>query len=78
LVGTAACSSIALRCLSDLDPDKLTPEMLDKIAEHLITKALGTNRPGLMAEVERRIEAGEEVTLETFAEDVTAGRPPRN
>jgi hypothetical protein len=27
--------------LLDIDPDKLSPEMLDKIAEHLIQKALG-------------------------------------
>ena len=35
--------------LSDLYPDNLTPEMLDKIAEHLIKKALGDN-PAVVAE----------------------------
>ena len=53
--------------LSDLDPDKLTPEQLDKIAE-LIQKALGNN-PVVVAEARRRIEAGETVTVEALTQD---------
>jgi hypothetical protein len=30
--------------LTDIDPDKLTPELLNKIADHLLKKALGDNR----------------------------------
>ena len=30
--------------LLDIDPDKLSPEMLDKIADHLLNKALGGNQ----------------------------------
>ena len=44
--------------LSDLDPDKLTLEMLDKIAEHMLKQALGDN-PQVVADVKRRLEAGE-------------------
>ncbi len=51
--------------LMDIDPDKLTPEMLDKIAEHLLNKALGGN-PQAAAEAKRRIEAGETVTVEAI------------
>jgi predicted PilT family ATPase len=29
--------------IQDIDPDKLSPEMLDKIADHLIAKALAQN-----------------------------------
>jgi len=39
----------------DIDPDKLTPAQLDKIAEHLIQKALGTNDPAI---VDRRSVLG--------------------
>jgi hypothetical protein len=55
--------------LSDLDPDKLTPEVLDKLADHLIAKALkekGLNNPEMVAEVGRRLEAGETVTVESL------------
>ena len=58
-----------------IDPDKLTPEMLDKIAEHLIQNALGSNgSPVAVADVKRRLEAGE--TVDVVCEDVTekAGR----
>jgi hypothetical protein len=58
--------------LSDLDPDKMTPEVLDKLADHLIQRALkekGLNSPEMVAEVGLRLEAGEtaesiEATLE--------------
>ena len=56
--------------LSDLDPGKLTPEVLDKLADHLIQKAL--KEKGLrcdaqaVAEVGRRLEAGETVTVESI------------
>jgi hypothetical protein len=44
--------------IQDIDPDKLTPEMLDKLAEHLINKALAGKSPEEAAETRRRIEAG--------------------
>ncbi|HEV8039689.1 MAG TPA: hypothetical protein VGP62_12550 [Bryobacteraceae bacterium] len=53
--------------LSDLDPAKLTPEVLDKLADHLIAKALkekGLHTPAMVAEVTKRLEAGETVTEE--------------
>jgi hypothetical protein len=62
--------------LSDLDPDKLTPEVLDKLADHLIAKALkekGLNNPEMVAEVGRRLEAGETVTVE----GLEAGQEPK-
>ena len=53
--------------LSDLDPDKMTPEMLDRIAEHLIQKALGPNATSeVVAETKRRLEAGETVTVDAI------------
>lgn len=60
--------------LLDLDPDKLTPAMLDKIAPHLIQKALGPNAtPEVIAETKRRLEAGE--TVDAVCEDVTDKEP---
>jgi len=50
--------------LSDLDADKLSPEILDKLAEHLIQKALAGKPPEMIEEARKRIEAGEEVTIE--------------
>jgi len=48
--------------IQDIDPDKLNPEMLDKIADHLIAKALAQSgiqaKPHTIAEIGRRIEAG--------------------
>jgi hypothetical protein len=60
--------------LMDIDPDKLTPEVLDKLADHLIQKALkekGLNSPEMVAEVGRRLEAGETVTVEALAQEQT-------
>jgi hypothetical protein len=60
--------------IQDIDPDKLSSEMLGKIADHLIEKAL--KGKGLrcdaqaVAEVGRRIEAGETVTVESLAQDL--------
>jgi hypothetical protein len=51
--------------IQDIDPNKLTPEMLDKIAEHLIQKALG-NKPAMVTEARRRLEAGEALTVEAI------------
>src|ERR1035438_363455 len=45
---------------SDLDPDKMSPELLDKIANRMIEQALGS---GAAAEVDRRLKAGESVEL---------------
>jgi hypothetical protein len=55
--------------LLDLDPAKLTPEILDKLADHLIAKALkekGMHTPEMVAEVTKRLEAGETVTEEVL------------
>jgi hypothetical protein len=50
--------------IQDIDIDKLSPEMLDKIADHLINKALAGQPKELVEEAKRRIEAGEAVTIE--------------
>ena len=52
--------------LMDIDPDKLTPAQLDKIAEHLIQKALAGKPEAMVAEARRRLEAGETVTVEAI------------
>src|ERR1022692_2427202 len=57
--------------LMDIDPDKLTPAQLDKIAEHLIQKALAGKPEAMVAEARRRLEAGEAVTVEALAEEMT-------
>src|ERR1035438_4189978 len=49
--------------LMEMDPDKLSPEMLDKIADHLLKKALGDN-PVTIRSAQRLIEAGENPTIE--------------
>jgi hypothetical protein len=44
--------------LMDLDSDKMTPEILDKLDDHLIAKALkekGLNSPEMVAEVAKRL-----------------------
>jgi hypothetical protein len=64
--------------LLDLDPDKLTPQILDKLADHLIAKALkekGLNNPDMVAEVTKRLEAGETVTEEDLT-DLEKEREP--
>jgi hypothetical protein len=50
--------------LWETDPDKMTPDQLDCIAEHLIQKALAGKPPEMVEEARRRIEAGEMVTIE--------------
>jgi hypothetical protein len=57
--------------LMDIDPDKLTPAQLDRIAEHLIQKALTGKPEAMVAEARRRLEAGETVTVEALAEEMT-------
>ena len=39
--------------------EDMTPEMMDKLADHLLKRALGDN-PAVIAEVDRRLAAGEE------------------
>jgi hypothetical protein len=50
--------------LWEMDPDKMTPEQLDCISEHLIKKALAGKPEAMVAEARRRLEAGETVTIE--------------
>ncbi len=52
----------------DIDPNKLTPAQLDKIADHMIQKALAGQPKEIVDEAKRRIEAGEAVTIEALAE----------
>jgi hypothetical protein len=47
---------------SDPDPDKMSPELLDKIANRTLEQALGENAP--IAEVHRMVAAGENPTFE--------------
>jgi hypothetical protein len=56
--------------LSDLDADKLSPEIFEKLAEHVIQKALAGRPPDMIEEARQRIEAGEEVTIEEPATGV--------
>ncbi len=49
--------------IQDIDPDKLPPELLDKIANRMIEQALDGN-PRAIAEAQRLIEAGETPTIE--------------
>jgi hypothetical protein len=53
---------------SDLDPDKMSPELLDKIANRMIEQALGSQ--AAVEEVNRRLAAGETVTLEAVCQAV--------
>jgi len=58
----------------DIDIDRLSPEILDKLADHLIQKALkekGLNNPAAVAEVTKRLEAGETVTVEELEREQT-------
>jgi hypothetical protein len=50
--------------IQDIDSEKLSPEILDKLAEHMIQKALAGRPPEMIEEARKRIEAGEEVTIE--------------
>ena len=50
--------------IQDIDPEKLSPEILDKLAEHMIQKALAGRPPEMIEEARKRLEAGEEVTIE--------------
>jgi hypothetical protein len=62
--------------IQDIDTEKLSPEILDKLADHLIAKALkekGLNSPEMVAEVGRRLAAGETVTIEQL--EAEAGGP---
>ena len=56
--------------LLEIDPDKLTSRQLDVIAEHLIWRAVGDD-PQAIAETRRRLEAGETVTVEALAQDLS-------
>jgi hypothetical protein len=49
--------------LWETDPDKMTPDQLDVIADHLLSRALGGNQRAV-AEAQRLIEAGETPTVE--------------
>jgi hypothetical protein len=49
------------------DP-KLTPEQLDCIADHLIAKALAGQPKEIVDEARRRIEVGENVTIEELTQ----------
>jgi hypothetical protein len=61
--------------IQDIEIDKLSPEVLDKIADHLIQKALKDRPAAVVEEATRRLEAGETVTIESLetpaAESVT-------
>jgi hypothetical protein len=56
--------------IEDIDPDKWTPEQLDKVAEALIQKALAGQPAAVVEEARRRIEAGETVTIEALEQDL--------
>ena len=53
----------------------MSPELLDKIANHLLKQALGDN-PAVIAEVDRRLAAGENPTFEE-AKAIEAPKEPR-
>jgi hypothetical protein len=55
--------------IQDIDIDKLSPEVLDRLAEHLMNKALGGN-PKAVAEARRQIEAGKTPAVEAIAEAI--------
>lgn len=59
--------------LMEIDPDKWTPEQLDKVATALIQKTLGDN-PEVVAEARHKLEAGEAVTVEGTFQDVTESK----
>jgi hypothetical protein len=51
----------------DGDPNTLTEEQQEKLAEHLIRLAVGDD-PQIVAEAKRRLEGGETVTVEAMYE----------
>jgi hypothetical protein len=59
---------------SDLDPAKIPPELLDKIANRMIEQALGSQ--AAVEEVNRRLVAGEPVALEDVAKAIAAPENP--
>jgi hypothetical protein len=63
--------------LMDIDPNKLSPEMLDKIAEHLLAKALAGKSPAMVDEARRRLEAGETVTVEGLCREMGETEEPK-
>jgi hypothetical protein len=50
--------------IQDIAIDKLSPEVLDKLAEQLIQKALAGKPREMIEEARKRINAGEEVSIE--------------
>jgi hypothetical protein len=52
--------------LLDLDPAKIPPELLDKIANRMIEQALGS--AAAVEEVNRRLATGESVTLDAVCQ----------
>jgi hypothetical protein len=65
-----SASPVTLSLAHHLDPDKLTPEQLDKIAEHLLAQALAGKSQKVVDEARRRIEAGEPVTVEGICREM--------
>jgi hypothetical protein len=61
--------------LMDLDPNKIPPELLDKIANRMIEQALGSQ--AAVQEVNRRLAAEESVALEDVAKAIEAPENPR-
>ena len=59
---------------SDLDPYKMSPELLDKIANRMIEQALGS--AAAVDEVNRRLAAGESVELEDLQKAIEAPGDP--
>jgi hypothetical protein len=59
--------------LWETDPDRMTPDQLDCIAERLLQKALAGQPEGVVVEARRRIQAGETPTIEELTQDVTEG-----
>jgi hypothetical protein len=59
--------------IQDIDPAKMSPELLDKIANRMIEQALGA---GAAAEVDRRLKAGESVELEDLQKAIEAPGEP--
>jgi hypothetical protein len=56
--------------LMDLDPNKIPPELLDKIANRMIEQALGS--AAAVDEVNRRLAAGESVEFDDVQKAIEA------